>query len=105
MLHTAPGQFFLQADWPGMYLPLRLRNPIFMDDVTPGDEGRPDDVTAAIRQLEEKRVRYVLWRGEAEHAGGAKAIFRRYLQKAYSPAHIFQDGDVIWERNPLPGDR
>jgi hypothetical protein len=31
--HTRPEEFFFQSEWPGVYLPLRLRNPVFEDTV------------------------------------------------------------------------
>ncbi len=102
MQHTTPGQFFLQADWPGMYLPLRLRNPLFVDAITPGEETRPEDVAAAIEQLQQKRVQYILWRARLESAAFSRdSVFplRTYLHLNYTQVHTFADGDMIWERN------
>jgi hypothetical protein len=31
--HTRPGEYVLQAEWPSVYLPLPLRNPIYLDVV------------------------------------------------------------------------
>jgi hypothetical protein len=31
MNHTRPGDTVFQAAWPGIYLPLHLRNPLFID--------------------------------------------------------------------------
>jgi hypothetical protein len=64
MLHTKRGQFFFQADWPGMYLPLRLRNPVFLDIVLPEEGTRPEDITSAIQQLERKASRVRALGGE-----------------------------------------
>jgi hypothetical protein len=102
MQHTTPGQFFLQADWPGMYLPLKLRNPIFLDSITPGGENRPEDIILAVQQLEQKRVRYVLWRARldsVESPVDPVRPLRMYLQRNYIPVHTFADGDMVWERN------
>jgi len=102
MLHTTPGQFFLQADWPGMYLPLRLRNPLFVDAITPGEDTRAEDVASAIQQLEQKRVQYILWRARLESTESAKdsvTPLRAYLHLKYSLVHTFSDGDMVWERN------
>ncbi|MGC2402468.1 MAG: hypothetical protein WA510_21920, partial [Acidobacteriaceae bacterium] len=101
MLHTSPKQFFLQADWPGMYLPLRLRNPIFMDSIIPGGENRPEDITLAIRQLEQKRVQYILWGARLdsdESPEDSVKPLRAYLHRNYLPVHTFADGDRVWER-------
>jgi hypothetical protein len=31
MDHTKPGDLLFQASWPGMYIPLGVRNPVFLD--------------------------------------------------------------------------
>jgi len=101
-LHTTPGQFFFQADWPGMYLPLKLRNPTFVDAISPGEETRPEDIAAVIQQLEGKRVQYVLWRARLDSAGSSKdhlLPLRTYLHLKYTQVHAFADGDTVWERN------
>jgi hypothetical protein len=102
MLHTTPGEFFLQADWPGMYLPLRLRNPLFVDAITPGEETRSEDVASAIQQLERNRVQYILWPPRLESTASSKdtvSPLRTYLHLNYTQVHTFADGDMIWERN------
>jgi hypothetical protein len=102
MLHTTTGQFFLQADWPGMYLPLRLRNPLFVDAITPGEGNRPEDIASAIQQLERKRVQYILWRARLESTESSKDTvipLRAYLHLKYTQVHTFADGDMVWERN------
>jgi hypothetical protein len=58
--HTKPGDYFFQAAWPGVYLPLQLRDPAFVDAFLPMDETRPGLVADSIQQLESKRVQYVL---------------------------------------------
>jgi hypothetical protein len=102
MLHTTPGQFFFQADWPGMYLPLKLRNPTFVDAISPGEETRPEDIASVIQQLEGKRVQYVLWRARLDSAESSKdhlLPLRTYLHLKYTQVHAFADGDTVWERN------
>ncbi len=93
-----------------MYLPLHLRNPLFIDQVLPGMGNRPEEIALAIRQLEEKRVRYVLWaprldlaEGRSVHAQGNVEDnvepLREYLHVRYSQVIVFPDGDEIWQRN------
>jgi hypothetical protein len=102
MLHTIPDQFFLQADWPGMYLPLRLRNPLFVDAIIPEEETRPQEIAAAIQQLEAKRVQYILWQARldsAEFSTDPVLPLRSYLHLKYTQVHGFAGGETVWERN------
>ncbi|MGE0405128.1 MAG: hypothetical protein AB7O65_02435, partial [Candidatus Korobacteraceae bacterium] len=55
--HIAPGDFFFQAGWPGLYLPLRLRNPAFLDVVETTGVTPPEYVTRAVQELEAKNIR------------------------------------------------
>jgi hypothetical protein len=105
--HTKPGEFFFQAAWPGTYVPLGLRNPLFVDVVGPDEQTRPEDVDLAIRQLEQKRVRYVLWserldttsrdHSSESHLGPLQG----YLRSRYNPVATFADQDEVWERKNL----
>jgi len=106
MEHTKPGQLFFQAAWPGVYLPLHLNNPAFVDQLYPGDQSRPEEVELTIQQLDSKQVPYVLWaarlgsmddlkRQPKDHLG----LLRAYLHDRYSQVHSFPDGDQVWQRN------
>jgi hypothetical protein len=102
MLHTTPGQFFFQADGAGVYLPLRLRNPSWLDGILPGEETRPEDIAGVIQQLEGKRVQFVLWRPrlDAPESSQDNLIpLRIYIHSKYTQFHVFADGDTVWERN------
>jgi hypothetical protein len=106
MMHTTPGQFFLQADGVGMYLPLRLRNPSRLDGITPGEETRPGDITGVIQQLDGKRVQFVLWRPRLDSTESSQdnlTPLRAYLHSKYTRFHVFADGDTVWERNEFIG--
>jgi hypothetical protein len=108
MLHTIPGQFFLQADWPGMYLPLRLRNPLFVDAIIPEEENRPEDIAAAIQQLDGRRVQYILWQARLDSAEFSKDTvlpLRSYLHLKYTQVHAFAGGETVWERNEFISHR
>jgi hypothetical protein len=106
MLHTKPGEFFFRAKWPGLYVPLHLRNPLYVDEVVPRDETRPEDVESAIQQLEANRVQYVLWAAEFDRhpfPHDHLAPLRNYLRTRYTPVQVFSDGDTIWQRNDSTG--
>ena len=103
---TRPGQFFFQAAWPGVYLPLQLRNPVFVDQILPEDGTRPEEVALTIQQLEAKQVPYVLWAARLGSMNDLTATpkdhvvpLRAYLRSQYSPVHTFSDGDQLWRRN------
>lgn len=90
--HTTPGQFFFQASYQSVYLPLALRIPVFtfLDRQT-----RPDFVELDMRQLEAKRVQYILW---SPLDLPRFPEFERYLAYQYQRVWKFPDQDEIWER-------
>jgi hypothetical protein len=103
--NTKPGEPFFQAGWPGLYLPLGSNNPVFLDVLETGELTRPQYIELAMRQLEAKQVRYILWSPrldspdpfqspEAYHL----AAFREFLQLHYRRAWTFTDQDEMWVR-------
>ncbi len=98
---TKPGDFFLHAAWPGVYLPLGLRNPLFLDVISAYQLTPPEYITRAVAELESKRVRYVLWPARMDSGKGVDAYLaplRTYLQRTYRCSHVFRDGDQLLER-------
>jgi hypothetical protein len=102
--HTQRGEFFFQAGWPGVYLPLQVRSPLYIPTLTRWDGVLDEDIEPAIQQMKAQRVRYVLWTsalddGCAFHScTDPLSIFRTYLTSAYKGIHTFEDGDVLWEK-------
>jgi hypothetical protein len=94
---TQPGQFMLQAEWPGMYLPLALRNPIYVESLGFNGAGQLGFVALSIRQLEDKRVQFIVWSPRLESPSYALAPFRQFLMDHYRPVWRFSDQDEIWE--------
>jgi hypothetical protein len=102
--HTQRGEFFLQAGWPGVYLPLQVRSPLYMPTLTRWDGVLDEDIPPAIQQMNARRVRYVLWTNALDRGCAVNScsdqlsIFRTYLRSSYMPVHSFEDGDVLWEK-------
>jgi hypothetical protein len=102
--HTKPGDFFFQADWPSMYVPLALRNPLFLDTVGTNQQTRPEYVDLAIRQLEERKVRYVLWSKRLDDpdsvrdAANPLAPLKAYLLSRYDSVEDFPGPEELWQR-------
>jgi hypothetical protein len=102
--HTRPGQFFFQGTWPGLYLPLGLRNPAYLSEMTANESTRPEDVQRTVQELDDKQVQYVLWTEyndypEAEYQSAYHlSPLRDYLHDRYRRVHVFSDQDEIWER-------
>jgi Dolichyl-phosphate-mannose-protein mannosyltransferase len=103
--HTKPEDLFFQAGWTDVYLPLRLRNPVFLDMLTTV-QSSPEYVDLAIRQLDAKRVRYVLWQPRFDSPDPLYPPqlyqlqpFRDYLHTHYHRVRSFSDQDELWERN------
>jgi hypothetical protein len=102
---TRPGEFFFEALQPTTYFPLGLRSPVFAEGMTELPQTRPEFVERAIRELDSKPARYVLWSHYLDDPGtNHKAVdrlspFRAYLNDHYRLVHVFSDQDEMWERN------
>jgi hypothetical protein len=99
--HTRPGQFFLQAGWPGLYLPLALRNPIFLEDL----DGYRENlyIPRSKHELQAKHVQYVMWSPRLESPRYPLGELREFLHAQYHKVWTFSDHDEIWELNPDSG--
>jgi hypothetical protein len=103
--HTQPSDFFFEAEWPDLYVPLALRNPSEAPYVTSTDNTRPERVANVIESLDNNRVRFVHWSVELdvlfadEPAGDHLWPLRKYLRNHYHVVRTFRDADQIWERN------
>jgi hypothetical protein len=102
--HTHPGEFFLQAGWPGVYLPLQVRNPVYVQTLGRWDVGPDQDIELAMQQMRSKQVPFVLWAHSLDEDCKPTACndflspFRAYLQSSYTPIKTFRDGDVLWQK-------
>lgn len=104
MQHTKPGDFLFEAAWPGVYIPLDLRNPLFLD--TANTMLNSEWAKQAVQQLDAKHVRYVLWDGgrldypiNPRHPTTAHIVpLRAYLHETYQPVYRFRDGEEAWGR-------
>jgi hypothetical protein len=96
--HTTPGQFLFEARWVDVYLPLALRNPVFTDMLEGGHNSRPEFVDLSVRQLEAKRVQYIIWAHRLESPAYPFAKFREFLKQRYQRVLTFPDQDEVWER-------
>ncbi len=101
-----PVDLFLQAGWPGMYIPLGLRNPLYVATVDYLDATRPGDIELSVSQMKSKRVKYVLWSrhldSRCNHTSPCDDYlfpFREYLHKSYTCVHVFPDGDTLWRKS------
>ncbi len=102
--HTQPGEFFLQAGWPGLYLPLGVQSPIYMPSLTRWDAFHDQDVEPAVKQMKTHQVRYVLWTPmldkdcKSTPCEDYLSPFRTYLNSSYTRVRTFEDGDVVWQK-------
>jgi len=102
--HTQPRESFLQAGWPSDYLPLQVRNPLYLPTLSRWDEVGGREIEAAVEQMRRQQVRYVLWTPHLDEGCPFFACrdylspFREYLKASYEPVRIFADGDVLWEK-------
>jgi hypothetical protein len=96
--HTTPGQLLFEARWVDVYLPLALRNPLFVDMLEGGHNSRPEFVDLGIRQLATQHVQYVIWAPQLESPAYPFAKFHEFLTNNYQPIWTFPDQDEVWER-------
>ena len=103
--HTREGEFLFQSGWPSVYVPLKLRNPLYFPSVGRPDGVRDQDVERIIQQLEAKQVRYVLWPHHLDEDCKSNPCndylfqLRAYLNSSYTLARTFSDGDALWLRS------
>jgi hypothetical protein len=102
MQRTKPGDLFFQAGWPGMYLPLQLRNPLYLDIAY---AIRREEAERVIQQLQATTVPLILWNTHLDDdpclskqpCDNGTALLRDYLHRSYVRAHTFSDGDTLWQ--------
>ena len=103
---TKPGDYFFQAAWLDLYFPLQLRNPSYVEALSPS--ATPAQVEDVITALEEHRVKYVLWSARLDAASTGSdglVLMRTYLNEHYRVVERFAPADDLWERTtdlPVP---
>jgi hypothetical protein len=117
---TQPGQLFFDAGWLGPYLPLALRNPLFLDDMggymfRNSEHTRPADtesgsqallleyVQLSSRQLLANHVQYVVWMPRLALPPFHVPVFHEFLNEHYRKVWTFSDQDEVWELKPAAG--
>jgi hypothetical protein len=102
---TKPGDYFFQAGWPGVYLPLELNNPVYAESLSPFNTTIPEIVERSIGQLESRQVRYILWAPflNSPMPPGHPEVYhltplRNYMNENYRKVWTFPDGDEMWKR-------
>jgi hypothetical protein len=102
---TKPGDYFFQAAWPGMYLPLGLRNPSYLENIVPFDGPPPREARRVPEELEARRVPFVLWSPSLDAdalqlpaSDNYLSLLHAYLVRCYAPVQPFEDGDEVWQR-------
>ena len=105
MERTKPGDFLFEAAWPGVYLPLQLRNPSYLETVLPFDGPPAEAVRRVPGELESHKVQIVLWSrsldatpGQTPSSDDYLPQLRRYLHDCYGRVYIFSDGEEAWQR-------
>jgi hypothetical protein len=105
MQHTTPGDLFFQAQGPGLYLPLELHSPAFVDYLWTSELTRPEYVDLTVQQVERRQVKYILWSQQLlllpdpfHYGQDHLDPFRAFLTTRYTRVHVFSDGNEIWER-------
>ena len=96
---TKPGDYFFQAAWLDLYFPLELRNPSYVEALSPS--ATPAQVKEVIGALEEHQVRYVLWSARLDAGppqGDGLLPIRTYLKEHYRVVERFAPAEDLWER-------
>jgi hypothetical protein len=107
---TNPGDYLLQSTWLNVYPALKLQSPVYADGFWPGEITRPEDVAAAVDQLAQKQVPYILWTSRWTGPSTLQAAsseseskdhlnpLRTYLKTHYRLIHTFPTQDEVWAR-------
>jgi hypothetical protein len=100
--NTKPGQWYFGL--PPLALPLQLRNPTPMAEMSLGEYTRPDQVAAMVDGIEKARVPVIVLRPQMYSPSLQRDLpdhlqpFRDYLYLHYHKTRSFASGDEIWER-------
>jgi len=101
---TRTGDYLLEAGWPGVYLPLNLRNPLYVPTLSRWDFTQPEAIEPAIQEADAKNVKFVLWNPHLDERCSFFSCkdylspFRNYLTRSFQPLRAFPNGDVLWQR-------
>lgn len=112
--HTHPGEAVFDAAWLAPYLPLGLRNPLFLDDVggymfrdSEDAAAAPLDLVARQRlsdyvrhlaqQLLAEHVQYVVWQPRLAVPPFRVPVLQAFLAEHYIKTWTFSDLDEVWE--------
>jgi len=101
----SPPGFFFEEEFPRMNFTLNLRNPAPVPVLTNADYTRPEQVLAAVRALEERRVRFVMvspWLDRkmmGRDWGDHLEPLRAYLGTHYHAVKTFANSEQVLERN------
>ncbi len=96
--HTRPGDYVFDTDATGSYFRFQLRNPTMLPYLTACDFTRPDQVAAAVRDLQAHDVRFVIW-GQSLDTSSCPAAtdhlapIRDYLRNNYKVVVTFPHWD------------
>jgi hypothetical protein len=87
--NTRPGEYFFEVYEPFVYFPLGLRNPTRFGQYWPTEYTRPEQVEEAVRDLDAKRPRLILWDNgymkEPRVAGDNLAPLSAFVAENYAP--------------------
>ena len=105
MEYTKPGRSMFQAAGPGIYIPLQIRNSVFLDAVETNQQTRPEHIERTIHDLEVKEVQFVLWSHRLDDTDqfdrpteNTINPLRDYVRERYVRVQVFADRDELWER-------
>jgi hypothetical protein len=89
--HTQPGEYFCEASYSSVYVPLALRVPVFtaLDRQT-----SPEFLDQNLQQLQSRRVRYILW-SPLDRPRFPK--FEQFLSDHYRLVQEFAEQEQVWE--------
>lgn len=98
--NSKPGQWYFGL--PPVALPLLLRDPTPMAQLSPGEYTRPEQVTAIVEGIERVKVPVIVLRPRmylpSPDLPDHLEPFRSYLYDHYRKTKSFPSGDEIWQR-------
>jgi hypothetical protein len=100
--NTKPGQWYFGL--PTLTLPLELRNPTPMAEMTRGEYTRPEQVAAIVQGIERVKVPVIVMRRLRNTPSSWDQLpdhlqpFRDELRLHYRNTITFPSGDEIWQR-------
>lgn len=95
-VHLKPGDPVFQSNWPRFYLPLGVRNPLYIDTFPEGP-WPPELLTLTVSQLERSPPRFIILSSQPREVQATSPL-QAWMGERYRCVQQFANGESAWEQ-------